>query len=273
MSGGMPKLSRADGLPVRSLGFGGTTETEPRMIDRAHRCGIDYFFFYSLAFKGMVEGLSRFCKTHREGIVVATGEESRDRDSLVKSRDGALQALGTEYLDIFYLEYVAPGEPAEDIDRALAEVAQWKESGIIRYVGASAHDRALAARLAETGQVDVLMHRYNMAHRRSEATVLPRAEAAGVPVVAFTCTRWGSLPKGHQDWGGLAPTAKDCYRFALSHAAVEVALTAPASLAELNENVGLVEEAVMSDSEKADWSRYGDLVYGDGMDAFETRWP
>ena len=54
---------------------------------------------------------------------------------------------------------------------------------------------------------------------------------------------------------------------------MRVALTAPGNLSELNENVILLEKGELSESERLNWSRYGDLVYGDGMDAFETRWP
>jgi|GEM_PF-5444171 len=39
--------------------------------------------------------------------------------------------------------------------------------------------------LIRGGQVDVLMHRYNMAHRRLEAEVLPAAEKAGLPAMAI----------------------------------------------------------------------------------------
>ena len=84
-------------------------------------------------------------------------------------------------------------------------------------------------KLVESGRVDVLMQRYNMAHRGVEEVVLPAAQAAGVPVVAFTCTRWGSLLEGHRDWSGPLPSAADCYAFALRNPAVGVALTAPAT--------------------------------------------
>ena len=118
------------------------------------------------------------------------------------------------------------------------------------------------------------MHRYNMAHRKSEQQVLPAAQAAGVPVVAFTCTRWRSLLSGHPQWGGSVPSAADCYGYALHHPAVHVALTSPASTAELEENVPVArDEQWLSAEQVASWQAYGDLIYGAGQDAFETRWP
>jgi predicted aldo/keto reductase-like oxidoreductase len=243
------------------------------MVDCAYRYGMDYFFFYSFAFEGVVDGLGNLCKRHRHEVVVATGEEARDTESLIQTRDRALQSLGTDFIDIFYAEYVSPDDSWADVKKALDTLSQWKQEGTIRYVGVSAHDRQLAGDLVESGSVDVLMHRHNMAHRKSESTALPRAMDADVPVVAFTCTRWGSLLRGHPRWSGKVPTASDCYRFSLGHDAVRLALTAPGNLSELDENIALLEKGEMSESERLNWSRYGDLVYGDGTDAFETRWP
>jgi len=199
--------------------------------------------------------------------------EAGEVDALTWTRDRALKSLETDFLDVFYVEYVSPDHSADAIDVALETLVEWKRDGTIRYVGASAHDRQIAGDLAETGKVDVLMHRYNMAHRKSETSVLPRAKAADVPVVAFTCTRWGSLLRGHPDWAEKVPTAPDFYRFALAHDAVRIALTAPSTISEHNENVETSVEGGLSESELLDWSRCGDLVYGDGKDAFETRWP
>jgi hypothetical protein len=45
-----------------------------------------------------------------------------------------------------------------------------------------------------------------------------------IPVIAFTCTRWGTLLKGHPNWQEAPPTAADCYRYVLGHEAVSLAL-------------------------------------------------
>jgi hypothetical protein len=48
---------------------------------------------------------------------------------------------------------------------------------------------------------------------------------------------------------------------------------APASVGELDQNIQNTRTDLFSDADRSKWSEYGDLVYGDGMDAFETRWP
>jgi aryl-alcohol dehydrogenase-like predicted oxidoreductase len=143
----------------------------------------------------------------------------------------------------------------------------------VRFIGATAHDRSLAGRLAADPRVDVLMHRFNMAHRKAAHEVFPTAVKAETPIVAFTATRWGTLLEPRADWHGAPPTASDCYRYCLAQRAVQVVLTAPRSLAELEQNLDVLELPRMSKPERGQWEHFGDLVCGAGKGAFETSWP
>ena len=178
-------------------------------------------------------------------------------------------------LDVFFAEYVSPSDdfPRVFDDAGVLDLlCEWRETGAIRYVGASAHDRDLARRLVDDGRVDVLMHRFNMAHRKAAASVFPAAEAAGIPVVAFTATRWRTLLDGHPDWSGPVPSAADCYRYCLAAPAVQVVLSAPATTAQLRANLTVLQDGRADPSATADWDAYGDLVYAAGRDRFETMW-
>ncbi|MHC5722699.1 MAG: hypothetical protein ACYT04_35050 [Nostoc sp.] len=126
--------------------------------------------------------------------------------------------------------------------------------------------------MIERHQCDVLMHRYNMAHRKAEEDVLPAAQKAGIPVVAFTCTRWGTLLKGDHNWHGKLPTAADCYRYALNHPGVRLALTAPKTRQQLEENLAVLHAPKIEAQKIAKWHSYGNLIYGTGQDAFDTQW-
>jgi hypothetical protein len=52
-----------------------------------------------------------------------------------------------------------------------------------------------------------------------------------------------------------------------------VVLTAPRSLAELEQNLDVLELPPMRKQKRGQWQRFGDLVYGAGKGAFETSWP
>ena len=265
------------GAPVRPLGLAGSPNSRREFASVAHGAGANFFFFYGLNFDGMVEGVRRLLRDHRDEVFVATGTESRDPSQMRDYLDAVRGALDVDAIDLFFAEYVSPADDMDDVlgaGGAVDEIWEWKDEGRVRYVGATAHSRPLSLSLIESGRVQALMHRYNMAHRKSEDEVLPAAIDAGVPVLAFTCTRWGSLLEGHADWPGPVPSAADCYRFALQHPAVHVALTAPATGNQLRENLTvLTAPREATPDEMASWKAYGKLVYGEGGDAFETRWP
>ena len=271
------KLKTIAGDAVRPLGLAGSPETQSGFASIAHGAGVNFFFFYGLNFGGMIDGVRRLVRERREDVFIATGTESRDPDEMRDYFDAVRKALSVDVVDLFFAEYVSPADELDDVlgaGGAIDEIRNWKNEGKARYVGATAHSRPLSLTLIESERVQVLMHRYNMAHRKSEEAVLPAAVEAGVPVVAFTCTRWGSLLKGHAGWRGQTPSAADCYRFVLQHRAVRLALTAPATEHHLRENLKvLTETSEPGPNEMAAWKTYGDLVYGKGADAFETRWP
>lgn len=269
----MALLQTIVGQDVCPLGLAGNPEMEPDCVPVAFDAGMNGYFFYTLSFDALVSGVKELAGEHRDRVLISTGIEDRDGRRMKTYLDEARKALQIDTVDAFFAEYVAPSEKWEDILGALDDLQAWKAQGLIRYVGASVHDRTLALALLQSGRIDVLMHRYNMAHRKSEDEVLPMAVRTDIPVISFTNTRWGSLLKGHKSWSGDIPTAGDCYRFVLRHPAVKMAWMAPRTVVELESNLSVLTASRMMGDEVALWKTYGDLVYGEGMDAFETRWP
>jgi aryl-alcohol dehydrogenase-like predicted oxidoreductase len=269
------KITSRSGALARPLGLAGHPGQRAGCVARAFERGINYFFFYGLGQKQFVAELAPLVRERPEDLIIATGSGSRKADTLARTRRKVVAALGLDVLDVFFAEYIHPGDDPQAIfgtGGVLDELSQWKSSGEIRFVGATAHDRALAARLAADPRVDVLMHRFNMAHRKAASEVFPVARKAGTPVVAFTATRWGTLLEPRSGWPAAPPSALDCYRYCLANPAVQIVLTAPASVAELDENLDVIDAAPMDKAERAHWEHYGDLVHGTGVDAFETQW-
>jgi aryl-alcohol dehydrogenase-like predicted oxidoreductase len=269
-------LTTLDGTPASCLGLAAGPNQDPRCVRRAFAGGINYFFFYGPGSTSFIKELAALVRRKREQIIVATGGGSRRVEGLRASRRKLAALVGVETIDVFFIEYVHPGDnPAVMFGKhgVLDELRQWKESGGVRFVGATAHDRPLARRLAADPRVDVLMHRFNMAHRKAAREVFPAAAKARTPIVAFTATRWGTLLEPQAGWSGPPPTAADCYRYCLAQPPVQVVLTAPRSLAELEQNLDVLESPPMSKEECARWQRFGDLLYRAGKGAFETSWP
>lgn len=270
------RLTALDGTPASCLGLAAGPKQDPRCVRRAFAGGINYFFFYGPGNTSFIEELATLVRRKREQIIVATGSGSRRVEGLRVARRKLTALLDIQMIDVFFIEYVHPGDNPDVVfgkNGVLDEFRQWKESGSVRFVGATAHDRSLARHLAADPRVDVLMHRFNMAHRKAAREVFPTAAKVRTPIVAFTATRWGTLLEPRADWPGPPPTASDCYRYCLAQSPVHVVLTAPRSLAELEQNLDVFASPPMSKQECAQWQRFGDLVYGAGKGAFETSWP
>src|SRR5262249_2510250 len=135
--------------------------------------------------------------------------------------------------------------------------------GLVRRLGVTSHQRKLAAQMAESGLLDLLMIRYNAAHRGAERDVFPVTQALGLPVIAYTAQRWGALvrPTPDDPSGFSVPSAPAWYRFVLQHPAVAVALAAPGSRPELEEDLQVLDAAgPLSDAEYAALAAHGERV-------------
>ena len=70
----------------------------------------------------------------------------------------------------FWIE--APKEELTQVTAAALELLHtWKAFGLLRYVGVTTHNRQVARELLTNQSCDVLMYRYNMAHRHGEVEV------------------------------------------------------------------------------------------------------
>ncbi len=265
-------MKTQQGTNASILGLAAYPQTDFECVQLAFKSGINYFFFYDSDNDSFLEGLKTLLTVHRNSILVATGSEARSLNQLRQYFEQVRRRLNTDLIDVFFTEYVSPNDDINNIRAVLDELEFWKQQGLIRYVGASTHNRSIALKLIENKACDVLMLRYNMAHRKIEDDVLPAAYSSDIPVIAFTCTRWGTLLAFHPNWHSYPPSAADCYRYALHNQAVNVALTAPQSVSQLEENLSVLNAPPLSREEVQHWQSYGALIYGTGQDAFDTQW-
>jgi aryl-alcohol dehydrogenase-like predicted oxidoreductase len=270
-----PGITSLDGNRATSLGLAGHPEQDPRCVARAAERGVNYFFFYGPEPGEFGKSLVPVLHKRREKIIVASNSGSRKPGTLTAARRKILTGLGIETLDIFFAEYIHPGDDHAAIfglGGVLDELAAWKTEGVLRYVGATAHDRELARKLAADPRIDGLMHRFNMAHRKAAQEVFPEAIRCKTPIVAFTATRWRTLFEAPHGWSERPPSAVDCYRYCVAHPAVQIVLTAPQTVAQLDENLAVLAAPPLSRREMSHWERFGDLIYGAAADSFETKW-
>jgi aryl-alcohol dehydrogenase-like predicted oxidoreductase len=250
------------GIPVHRLGLSASYLPGRAAIHEAVDAGLNYFFLYGFDFQ-MVRALREIMKTGRERYVVATGPYNLiwGHTDVRRTLERRLRQLGTDYVDVFlFLGVMKPGQLPP---RVLDDLRRLREEGRVRAVGLSTHDRALAGRLAADGAVDVLMVRYNAAHRGAETDIFPHLARHDPGVVAYTATRWTALLRRTRGWPreGRVPTAGECYRFVLSSPHVDVCMTAPRSLRELEENLAALARGPLDADDMAFLRQFGDAVY------------
>ena len=257
----LPRLGRVLRLGLASRG---NTSLDAEDVLAAMEQGVNY-----LNWCGNVNGMSQAIRQlgpRRKDVKVAIQLTARTAEAAKRELEETLSELCTDTIDVasyYYVEHphqwqqiIASGGAAEILEAA-------REDGQVRAIGLTSHQRALAAKVTESGRLDCLMIRYNAAHRGAERDVFPTTTQLGIPVVVFTCLRWGHLlettpldPPGFEP-----PSALDWYRFALMHPAVSVALMAPNGSEELEQNLKLLTHwRPTTSDEYASLAEHGDRV-------------
>lgn len=233
---GIPEVCRL-GLATR-----GNTHLKSADVERAVERGVNY-----LNWCGHPDGLSSAVAgmgSARRQVVVAAQFQSRSARDAEREFDSMLDELNTDFIDVLTLYYV---ESQGEWDELIAPGGAWeylaeqKRHGRLKMIGLTSHQRALAAEWAQSEKLDLLMIRYNAAHRGAEREVFP---VTRIPVVTFTGLRWKALldrtPDDPPDFA--PPSAVECYRFCLAHPSVAVALAAPGNRQELDEDLMLLDD-------------------------------
>jgi aryl-alcohol dehydrogenase-like predicted oxidoreductase len=248
------------GLRVFRLGLATNYGIEGEDLAWALQAGVNYIFWTPNA-RRVKSGLKAALNRNRESFILASGPTiGYFGGSIKRACDRLLKTLGTEYLDVFQLFWL--GRTSIWNSSTIDALVSLRESGKVRAIGVSIHDRKRAGKLAENSPLDMLMVRYNAAHTGAEQDIFPHLTKRKPAIIAYTATRWRGLLKRPSGWSGPAMTASDCYRFCLSNPHVDVVLTGPKNRKQLQENLSELREKGPLSEEENGWIRkYGQMVY------------
>ena len=253
------------GLSVHRVGLSATYRPGKDTVRRAIEEGLNYFFCFGVD-THMTKVLREEMKGRRERFVVATGAYNLlfGHPNIERSLEKRLRQLGTDYIDVFmYLGVTRPKDfPPELID----EFHALKGTGKVRFIGLSTHARNFAGMLAAEGLADILMVRYNAAHRGAEHDIFPYLQPHNPGVTSFTATRWRYLIRrpARRKWPKEepVPTAGQCYRFVLSNPAVHVCLMSPTNIRQFESNLKEIREKGPLDPDEMEFmKRFGDVIH------------
>jgi aryl-alcohol dehydrogenase-like predicted oxidoreductase len=196
----------------------------------------------------------------RDELVVVAQSYSRSALLLEVFSHRALKRLGLDYGDILLLGWYRKKPPQRILDRAIA----MKTKGMFRFLAISSHNRSLFPELAKENLFDIFHIRYSAAHRGAEVETFPYLEGEGRSgVVGYTATRWGQLLREkNMPPKESPPAASDCYRFVLSHPAVDVCMTGPKNVYQMREALRSIDLGPLDEEELSRMRRIGDHVRG-----------
>jgi aryl-alcohol dehydrogenase-like predicted oxidoreductase len=254
---------------VFRLGLATNYGVDGEDLEWALEQGVNYIFWTPNARK-VTKSLKAALRRDRESIVLACGPTIGYFGGSIRSGcERLLKKFGTDYLDVFQLFWL--GLTSAWTRSTIDALVALRESGLVRSIGVSIHDRNRAGRLAADSLLDMLMIRYNAAHPGAEQDIFPYLAKRRPAVVTYTATRWGGLLKRPKGWNGPVMTAGDCYRFCLSNPHVDLVLTGPKNRQQLQENLHSVKERGPLSEEEMHWIREFGLVVHKASSRFTFR--
>lgn len=271
----------ASGLEVSRLGLAalsvpswrpGGPRLDPSDVERAyHDHGINTFLVHNLM-PEVCEGVRRLIRGgHRDRLVLVSETSLPFASSVRRTLDKHLRILGVDRLDVWLAGWVRNRWYVRD--SVWGEMQRERDAGKVRALGFSCHDRPLATALARELRADVLMIRYNAAHRGAEREIFAPLAALGADrpgIIAYTATRWGMLLKALPDRGfPQAMSGPECYRFVLDHPLVDTVWCAPRTAAELREDAEGVLAGALPEDRRQEIRRFGDAVHAAARGGFK----
>jgi aryl-alcohol dehydrogenase-like predicted oxidoreductase len=244
--------AEAFGKPVCRLGLAsrGQSTLTPDDVHTALAHGVNFLNWPGYAdTPGGVDAFSEVVRVlgrRRDSVVVCVQFGARTVADAADELRSILATLGTDYVDVvtfYYVEQQGEWDEITSPNGALSYLRDALQDGSVRRIGVTSHQRKLAASMAQSGKLDLVMIRYNAAHRGAERDLFQVTDGLRLPVIAYTALRWRALlqPTPSDPPGFVVPPAPAWYRFVLQSPSVSVTMAAPANRAELEEDLQVLQ--------------------------------
>jgi aryl-alcohol dehydrogenase-like predicted oxidoreductase len=166
-------------------------------IGHARSLGINFFdtaqaYGFGRSERLLGRALAAELRSERAKVVIATKGGLRiDGEKLVrdaspawlrKGVEASLEALGTDYVDLYQVHWPDPGTPIPETAAALADLVR---EGLIRHVGVSNYSAAQITEFSEVLPVETVQPPYHLFRRDIEVGLLPYARAHHIGVLAY----------------------------------------------------------------------------------------
>ncbi len=203
------------GLEVSEIGLGGewlerhNTEEVKEIIDCCEENGINILDCW-MSEPNVRSNIGKAIQGKRERWIIQghigstwqNGQYERTRElaAVQTALDDFLTRMQTDYIDLGMIHFVDEAAEFEKIVNGefLAYVKGLKEKGVIRHIGMSTHNPAVAKMAAESGEIEMILFSVNPAF-----DMLPASE---------DLDRYFSDESYEGTFGGIAPEREELYR-------------------------------------------------------------
>ncbi|MCH8119983.1 MAG: aldo/keto reductase [Planctomycetes bacterium] len=215
------------------------------------------------------EILGHLVPKRRDKLFIVTKVSTDNAARAERSLSDSLRRLKIDYLDLVHIHSIG----SKNIDRVLAKdgaldyLLKQKESGKIRFIGISGHNRPPNfVRMLKTDQIDVIMCVMNYADRNIydfESKVLPEAKKRNVGCVAMKVYAgikggFGNHRSGHIGCATEPVYLPHALAYALDLEGVSVAVIGPYTVEQAIQNVEFARKyKPLTEEQRASLLEYG----------------
>ena len=258
------------GLVTRRLGIGSTFDAPATAIEAAFEWGVNYLYWGTVRQADFAKAMRNIAKTRRDDMILTIQSYSDDPSTIEGEVAEQIKVSGIDHYDFLLLG----NRMQKPHDGYLETFERMREKGMVRFLSLSSHNRPLIPELLDEyargeSPYELLMFRYNAVHRGAEQDVFPFISDTRPALKTYTATRWGHLLDPEKMPPGEAPiAARDCYRYSLSHPAIDLVCAGPGSAAQLEEAIAALEAGPLSAEERERIERIGAYQYGEYAPAY-----
>lgn len=195
--------------PLSIIGFGGilvmneTQEEANRRVAEAIEKGINYFDV-APSYGDAEEKLGPALRGKRKDIFLACKTLERTKDKALEELHRSLKKLETDYFDLYQLHAMTTEEDLQKVigpDGALEALLKAKETGLIRYIGFSAHSVEIALKLLDVYNFDSILFPVNWVNYFSGnfgPQVIQKAVEKNITILALKAMAKTVIPEGKE---------------------------------------------------------------------------
>ena len=223
------------GLQVSEIGFGGIpiqrvpAEQAGTIVNRALDLGIN-FFDTARSYTDSEQKLGAALRGRRSQALVATKSLARTRDGMAAEIEKSLQAMGTDYIDLYQMHNVKDQASLQQVlgsDGAIVALREARQKGMIRHIGVTAHIKPTLLEFLRVAEIETVQFPFNPVETDSVKELLDTAGRVNAGVIVMKPLA-----------GGAFKNPSLSLKFILEHQ-VSVAIPGVDSIAQVEANAAL----------------------------------